>query len=71
MNGDVLFVHATRCVAARCIPQRTFAMHATVCCCVLLRVALSIHGNALKEKITGNSKVQQKQQIIEFGRNSK
>jgi len=41
MNGDVIFVHATRCVAAGYIPQRTFPMHATVCCCVLLRVALS------------------------------
>jgi len=29
--------------------------------------AASNHGNALKEKIAGNCKIPQKQQIIEFG----
>jgi len=29
--------------------------------------AASNHGNALKEKITGNCKIAQKQQIMEFG----
>jgi len=67
MNGDVIFVHATRCVAAGYIPQRTFPMHATVCCCVLLRVALST-ATHWKRKSPETAKFNRNSKIMEFGR---